>query len=578
MASPPPPSLTLSPSPHTSPTSTRTRTRSLSPSPFPSHSLSALAPSSPPHPSSSSTMPTSASVIRPSPVVPPSPSVPPTPSFGVSRPTSPAPPAQPASPTTRGRAASGGGVGGGGNLAQGTLEAKGGTGGGDGALSKSASQVDLSHIFERDVEFAPSHLITPSEAVDVAVPPVLTEAAVALSYASEGDPISSHDLAALALDAEQDVQAGSGWSSPGGGVGLSLLHGGGAAAHGYQPAHSSPLHHGAHSHHANASRSPVRGGGGGGGSGTARSFSPDSTLARAVSPDSSTTFSVGTPPTSNSGGSPPPLGGKEGSPPPQIPALSLGPFGQRLAEALENEANKLPPGLAGTVSASAGAAKERDTSPDSAKPAASSYTPLKPSLLLPFPGGPTTTSTSSSSHTLLAAAAAADDPFSSFTPASLQHPHSPLHSPSYELANPFLSTSSSSATPSPSSSALPGAAGGPALVAPHPRRLSFTSYASLINDERLSELKGEGIGGDGASAVPPVATPRSGGLVVEKSREGREGREGTREAGSRNVSGGSRGSALPSPALALGAGGKEGGEGGEVEVLRAKLAGAVLES
>ncbi|BGP16603.1 hypothetical protein JCM10213v2_004605 [Rhodosporidiobolus nylandii] len=448
------------------------------------------------------------SAIRPSPVVPPSPSVPPTPSF--SRPTSPRP-SEPASPTTaRARAHSGG------------QAALGGQG--DGQVSRSGSMVDLSHIFERDVEFAPSHLITPSEAVDVAVPPVLTEAAVALSYAPS-DPITSHDLAALVLDAEHDAQAGSGWSSPVMPPGIAM----------HQPQVASPLHHGRHAHHANASRSPVRG---------ARSLSPDSVgVGRAVSPDSSTTFSVGTPPTSNSGGSPPPLMVKQQGSAAPPPAHSLGPFGQRLAEALENEASKRPHGLASL--AVGGTAGQRDLSPDSAastspttaRTAAKSqtYTPLKPSLLLPFPGG-------------ACPGGLADDPFSGFSPSSasasaISTSNSPLHSPAFESSNPFSAVPPSSSI-SPSSSAT-------GLAQPHPRRLSFYSYADLINDERISELKGEGIaGGDGA------ATP--GGLGVA----------GQREHGSRTASGSS---AAPATAQvkAMAREGKE----GEVEKLAAGVEG-----
>ncbi|GAA5967908.1 hypothetical protein JCM11641_005805 [Rhodosporidiobolus odoratus] len=429
------------------------------------------------------------SAIRPSPVVPPSPSVPPTPSF--SRPTSP----QPSSPT-RTRTASGGG-----GLMISSIEGSGGREGKSEAsgVSRSGSQVDLSHIFERDVEFAPSHLLNPSEAVDVAVPPVLTEAAVALTtlpcLLSSSDLLAQQqDLAALVHDAEQEAQAGSGWSSPVVPPQLAL----------HQPHVTSPLHH--HSH-ANASRSPVRGSG-------MRSFSPDSTGrggvegARSLSPDSSTTFSVGTPPTSNSGGSPPPMMPKSGSPP---PALSLGPFGQRLAEALENEANK-PAAPQGSSSLPVA---KRDTSPDAVEPsrsAASSpgvsrsaaaktatYTPLKPSLLLPFPSGTP------------AASGPLDDPFSSFSPASSSA--SPLHSPSYEHANPF-------AAPSPSSTIAGGAASSQ-LAQPHPRRLSFYSYADLINEERIQELKGEAMG-SGLGEGP-------GGLGV-----------GVREAGSRTVSGASQ--------------------------------------
>lgn len=106
------------------------------------------------------------------------------------------------------------------------------------SLSVSGSQPDLTHIFERgeerffgrwgravacrasrrrtranhplhaDVEFHATHHISPQEAVDVAIPPVLDEAAVALS---SSDELSSSDLASIVRESE-DV--GSGWSSP----------------------------------------------------------------------------------------------------------------------------------------------------------------------------------------------------------------------------------------------------------------------------------------------------------------------------------------------------------------------------
>ena len=59
-----------------------------------------------------------------------------------------------------------------------------------------------------DVEFNATHHISPQEAVDVAIPPVLDEAAFALS---SSDELSSSDLASMVRDSE-DV--GSGWSSP----------------------------------------------------------------------------------------------------------------------------------------------------------------------------------------------------------------------------------------------------------------------------------------------------------------------------------------------------------------------------
>ncbi|GAA5833311.1 hypothetical protein JCM9279_001490 [Rhodotorula babjevae] len=485
------------------PTSSRTtsarsataRTRSRSPAPATTQSLSALSspaaasPLGPPHvpisPSAHAATNPQAALSRPSPVVPSSPSVPPTPSF--SRPTSPRPSAsarglagdEPVSPTRTRNSTLGAG-------ADAALSSPSGAAGQDGGmLSASGSQVDLSHIFERDVEFAPSHHISPSEAVDVAVPPVLTEAAVALSVAADGDPITSRDLAALALDAEYDAVAGSGWSSP--------VVAPSAVAHGQPPplAHQSqsqdkqqhPLSH----VYANASRSPTRG--------ASRSFSPDSgSGGRAASPESST-FSVGTPPTSAGGGSPPPPG-----------ALG-GPFSQRLAEALENEASK--PGLGApflgaqratspesVVGGSAAAASSASSSPpvphvapqspqqarSTSHSSASFTSALRPSHLMPFPAG---------SH------AGSDDPFSS---------SSPLHSPSHELgANP--------------------------VAAPHPRKLSFASYADLVNEERLAELTGERLAdvpSGGAAGAGGAATPGGSGLPGTASPMGGRSRSGTK--------------------------------------------------
>ncbi|GAA5921733.1 hypothetical protein JCM3775_001789 [Rhodotorula graminis] len=497
-------SATLSGMPTSRTTSARSasaRTRSRSPAPATTQSLSALsspaaAASSPlgsPHvPVSSSAHAAAnpqAALSRPSPVVPSSPSVPPTPSF--SRPTSPRPSAgarglagdEPVSPTRTRNSSSA--LGGGGPDAG--LSSPSAPAAQDGTmLSTSGSQVDLSHIFERDVEFAPSHHISPSEAVDVAVPPVLTEAAVALSIAADGDPITSRDLAALALDAEYDAVAGSGWSSP--------VVPPSAVAHGQPP----PLVHQGQSQdkqqhplshvYANASRSPTRG---------SRSFSPDSgSGGRAASPESST-FSVGTPPTSAGGGSPPPP-----------PASLGGPFSQRLAEALENEASK--PGLGapflgaaratspesvgggggggGTGAAgnsapssppvphvAAQAQQARSTSHSSA----SFTSALRPSHLMPFPAG---------SH------AGSDDPFSS---------SSPLHSPSHELgANP--------------------------VAAPHPRKLSFASYADLVNEERLAELTGERLADVPSGGAGGAATPGASGLPGTASPMGGRSRSGTK--------------------------------------------------
>ncbi|GAA5999973.1 hypothetical protein JCM10207_005997 [Rhodosporidiobolus poonsookiae] len=559
--------------------SSANRARSRSPQPGTTHSLSALGgPGSPPSASAAMSKPgpppVVGSAIRPSPVVPPSPSVPPTPSF--SRPTSPRPGmgaagagSEPSSPTaTRARASSGGPAG----VLGGAVGVEGGT------LSQSASQVDLSHIFERDVEFAPSHLITPSEAVDVAVPPVLTEAAVALSHAHD-DPFTERDLAALVLDAEHDAQAGSGWSSPVHVPALSALAHPHPQPHPHQPVHASPLGPAAHMH-AHSSRSPAR---------NSRSFSPDSAGAsagRAVSPDSSTSFSVGTPPTSTG------TGGGGASPPPQAaslcgeahtlslasqqqgsPPFALGPFGQRLAEALENEANKLPPpGLGGVGLVAApnsttqrGAGRARETSPDSVATSSSggggdgagsagsrtagagkaaTYTPLKPSLLLPFPQAGL-------------GAGGLDDPFASFSPASTSASAlstSPLHSPSYELANPFGLPPSSG---SPSAAAAGAGAGG-GLAAPNPRRISFVSYADLINEERILELKGEAIP---SASVEGVSTP---GLGVGPGAGGAAGST----VGSRNVSG-------SSARKGAGIGARE--DAAPAEGLEAKMAAAVLE-
>ncbi|GAA6028450.1 hypothetical protein JCM8097_007034 [Rhodosporidiobolus ruineniae] len=540
------------------------------------------------------------STIRPAPVVPPSPSVPPTPSF--SRPTSPRPPAlggagsEPASPTRARAGSAGGGAGAGvGGVLGGTEGAQGGM------LSQSASVVDLSHIFERDVEFAPSHLLAPSEAVDVAVPPVLTEAALALSLSSDGDPLAAHELAHLAHEAESDAQAGSGWSSPGGvgAGGLAALLAGGSPeqlktqpgqgqGHAYQPVHSSPLHQGAphalpHVHHPfSSSRSPTRGGG------VQRSLSPDHHR-RATSPpmsDSSasasaaasvtsgpTAATAASPPTSYSGGSPSPmelqLGGGGGGGSPKL-SLPLGPFGQRLTEALEEEANR--PG-----SGSASAAGERDTSPTGASETSSSgtgaagrpggkaatYTPLKPSLLLPFP---------SNLPGVGVGGLAPDDPFSSFSPSSggshlgsgSAVSSSPLHSPSYEAPNPFSSVGAG-ASPS-------AGGGGGELAAPHPRRLSFYSYADLINEERIQELKGEGIGPTSAAEGPlPSGAATPGGL----SATGAGG--GGREAGSRTVSGGSLGAALGGKKAAMEKEKEREREGDEQETLQARVAAVVLD-
>lgn len=319
-----------------------------------------------------------------------------------------------------------------------------------------------------DVEFAPSHHISPSEAVDVAVPPVLTEAAVALSAAND-NPSTARDLAALVLDANYDAQAGSGWSSPVVPPGVSLH----AWREQQAQQHASPL---SQSAYANASRSPNRE--------TTRSFSPDSgSHGRAISPDSSTAFSVGTPPTSAGGGSPPPpASGAPGSM--GAASLPLGPFSQRLAEALENEANKLPQGLVGGLAA-VSSKKETPSGSFSSDAAASkpaTFTPLKPSLLLPFPSGTPTPGSLS----------VTDDPFTFSSALST----SPFQSPSAELSHNPLSAASLPGTP---------------LAAPHPRKLSFASYADLVNEERLAEITGERLAADGVSTPAPAPAPGGGG-------------------------------------------------------------------
>lgn len=529
------------------------RARSRSPAPATTHSLSALHASPPlsapsptgsggsggalPSPANRSGPPVSAAVgaafaTRPAPVVPPSPSVPATPAF--SRPTSPHPPAssrpkdEPASPVrSRGDSS-------------------------DGAtLSQSASQVDLNHIFERgelaalfaaflfgprslifsgwrctreaDVEFPTTHHITPSEAVDVAVPPVLTEAAVALSTADD-DPIASRDLAALVLDAEQDAQANSGWSSPVLPPGVSLHQWHQQQQQQQQHQHHSPRQL-SQASYANSSRSPVRG---------MRSFSPDSSSGgrgdgRAASPGSSY-FSAGTPPTSTGGGSPPPASMTASVQ--STATAAFGPFSQRLAEALENEASKLPVGLTGASAASvaAKAAAQSSSSPEPTSPRSDASSPsrrssqhiLSPNLLRPFPtGSPSAVSSSS------------EDPFAAASP-------SPLPSPSLTGSSslqPPTTSASSSATPTPASIALANSTGTAAgLAAPHPRKLSFATYADLVNEERLAELTGERLapeaatpgGASGTGAQTPggagSAAPTPGGvggaMALSRSRSG----------------------------------------------------------
>lgn len=380
-------------------------------------------------------------------------------------------------------------------------------------LSQSTSQVDLSHIFERgtpyfsvptppatilflthdlggcaDVEFPTTHHITPSEAVDVAVPPVLTEAAVALS-AADDDPIASRDLAALVLDAEQDAQANSGWSSP-------VAAPAGISTHSWQPPqqHAHPPAAASHATYANASRSPVRG---------SRSFSPDSSSqggGRATSPGSSY-FSAGTPPTSAGGGSPPPASTSASMQ--STAAATFGPFSQRLAEALENEASKLPPGLTGTAAVPASAAGQAQASSPELSPRSDTSSPprlathnvLSPSLLRPFSTGTSALSSGS------------EDPFTA----------SPLSSPSQETSSTLVppQTVSSSTTSTPATTALVGAAIAPGgVAAPHPRKLSFATYADLVNEERLAELTGERLALDGvAPTASGTQTPGGVGLT-----------------------------------------------------------------
>ncbi|GAA5901007.1 uncharacterized protein JCM6883_004721 [Sporobolomyces salmoneus] len=475
------------------------RQRSLSPATSPMQALDALAGSPPPlhthssqgSPSTSGNKippPSNAFASRPSPVVPSSPSVMGSPHhYPSSRATSPRPSRhaseEPSSPTReRGTGTSNASM----------------LGGGDGVTStgmgRSSSQVDLSHIFERDVEFAPSHHITPSEAVDVAVPPVLTEAIIALS--ATDDPVVSHDVEALIHESEADAQAGSGWSSPVIPPPPSLQH---SQPHPLSQQHhppASPPSTFSHSAYANASRSPVR-------SSHSRSFSPDSVEGiealssggedrRAASPGgSSTTFSGGSPPTSAGEISPPATSAGGG-------AFGLGPFGKKLAEALENEANKLPPGLVGTVNASStlkapdspsavipGPPSDKSPRTNSAS-SFSNLSPLRPSniisptssLSVPFPavGSPS----SSSDHSI---------PLVSASPSSV--------SPQTELgSNPFNTNSSTTN-----------------VANPHPRRLSFISYADVINEERMAELTGEGAAT--GTATPAIGKGQKGGIGAE---------------------------------------------------------------
>ncbi|GAA5983752.1 hypothetical protein JCM5350_002384 [Sporobolomyces pararoseus] len=485
-----------------SPSSSRSksRQRSLSPAASPMQALDALAGSPPPSQSSPSPSnagvggnkipppPSNAFASRPSPVVPPSPSVIGSPHHFPSRPTSPRPSRhaseEPSSPT---RERSTGGAGGGGAAMLGEGVASTGMG-------RSSSQVDLSHIFERDVEFAPSHHITPSEAVDVAVPPVLTEAIIALS--TTDDPLVSHDVEALIHESEADAQAGSGWSSPIMPPPHTLQHSHSQQSHSSQAHPLSQQHHPpaspstfSHSAYANASRSPVR-------SSHSRSFSPDSVDGiealssggedrRAASPGgSSTAFSGGSPPTSTGEISPPTTsaGGA---------AFGLGPFGKKLAEALENEANKLPPGLMGTTTN----VKTIDTT--TSVPAPPSEKSIRAN------------STSSSSASNL----------SPLRPANILSPSSSLAVPfpsvsspssSSDQAVPLVSASPSSVSPQTELNSNPISS---SVTAPHPRRLSFISYADVINEERMAELTGESTGT--GTVTPAVGKGPKGGIGAE---------------------------------------------------------------
>lgn len=404
---------------------------------------------------------------------------------------------------------------------------------------------------EADVEFPTTHHITPSEAVDVAVPPVLTEAAVALS-AADDDPIASRDLAALVLDAEQDAQANSGWSSPVLPPGVSLHQWHQQQQQQQQHQQQQHQHHSprqlSQTSYANSSRSPVRG---------MRSFSPDSSSGgrgdgRAASPGSSY-FSAGTPPTSTGGGSPPPA--SMAASVQSTATAAFGPFSQRLAEALENEASKLPVGLTGASAASVAAAKaaaQSSSSPEPTSPRSDASSPsrrssqnvLSPNLLRPFPtGSPSAVSSSS------------EDPFAVASPSPLPSP-SLTGSSSLQLPT---TSASSSATPTPASIALANAnATGTAagLAAPHPRKLSFATYADLVNEERFAELTGERL------APPEAATPGGGGA-----------------SGTGAQTPGGAGSAAPSPGGAMALSRSRSGtysSSGIVEQLESRLAATGL--
>jgi hypothetical protein len=63
-------------------------------------------------------------------------------------------------------------------------------------------------VIRTDVEFASARHLTPSEAIDVAVAPVLSEAAVALSTSTS---LSSSELQSIVRESEE---VGPGWESP----------------------------------------------------------------------------------------------------------------------------------------------------------------------------------------------------------------------------------------------------------------------------------------------------------------------------------------------------------------------------
>lgn len=248
-----------------------------------------------------------------------------------------------------------------------------------------------------DVEFPSSHHISAAEAVDVAIPAVLDEAALALS---NSDHLSSADFNNYVRESEE---AGSGWSSP-------------------IPNYSPPT--------PTSSRSPNRNIHSTSTTTTTRSFSPDRMSARGASPGgaSSASFSISTP--SNS------------------PPTSFHPFIQHLSEALESEANSH---RGGPTSNSTSCVTE----------APSTSTPLI---------FPSTTITSSSS------------PFSSESSPSVG---SLLFRTSKAPSDFDLSSSTNSlnSIPLSSSNSLE------AIPVRNPR-LSFTSYADILNEERLNEMLG----------------------------------------------------------------------------------------